>query len=89
MNMFGIIFNLFWWIIAGILIGMFAGRKNRNSYVWGFIGGFPPATIIVLLILAFMPYLCPKCHRPLKDQERKDKNCSVCGLLSNSENQTS
>jgi len=65
------------YIIAAIIIGLLAHRKNRNGWLWGLIGGL--FLLPGLLILMFMPYLCPKCKNKLSNQEWKDKTCPTCG----------
>lgn len=62
-----------------VLTGWLAARKNRNRWTWGLFGMFP---IFALLILAFMPYLCPKCRQSLSNKEWENRTCPTCGDLS-------
>jgi MFS family permease len=66
--------------IAGLIIGLLAKRKNRNPWAWGLIGGL--FLLAGLLLLAFMPYLCPKCEQPITNEEWKSRNCPRCGDIS-------
>lgn len=52
-----------WWLIFGLLLSWWAGRKNRNRLLWGLVGPlFFPASLIFLV---FSNVLCPDCHSPL------------------------
>jgi len=63
--------------IAGTIIGFLAARKNRNPWAWGLTGGL--FLILGLIVLAFMPYLCPKCEQPITNTEWKNRICPRCG----------
>jgi uncharacterized Zn finger protein (UPF0148 family) len=74
-------FELMTWVlgygITALILGVMAANKNRNPWVWGLIGGlFCLPSFIALLLL---PYLCPKCERPLTDSEGMAKTCPTCG----------
>jgi hypothetical protein len=71
---------LIWYTISGLIIGLLAARKNRNPWAWGLIGGL--SSIVGLIILAFMPYLCPKCEKPITNKEWKNRSCPRCGDIS-------
>ena len=62
-----------------LVIGLLAARKNRNPWAWGLLGGL--SYMIALAVLAFMPYLCPRCRRPLTNSEWKERRCPACGCL--------
>lgn len=67
---------LFW----GVVVGLLARRKNRNPWGWGVAGAL--SWILALLVLAFMPYVCPKCGRDLSNAEGKADRCPNCGDIS-------
>ena len=57
--------------LAILILSIVADRKNRNSLVWGLIGGlFFPCSLIYL---AFLPRLCPKCKH-----ECQGRTCPTC-----------
>ena len=62
--------------VFGVLTYALARRKNRLAIVWGIFGAFFP--VIALLILAFVPYLCPNCSKPLTNEEFAAKSCPRC-----------
>ena len=66
--------------IAAAIIGPLAARKNRNGWAWGFIGGL--FLLPGLLILMFMPYLCPSCKQSISNKAWKARSCPRCGDLS-------
>ena len=41
------------WFLTGVVLGFLAKRKNRNVFLWGFVGGFFWGFSLVLL--AFLP----------------------------------
>ena len=65
--------------IAALIIGLLAARKNRNGWVWGLIGGL--FLLPVLLVLMFMPFLCPWCQQSLTNKDWKNRTCSRCGSV--------
>jgi hypothetical protein len=70
---------LFWAVVVGLL----AKRKNRNTLGWGVAGAL--SWPIALLILAFMPYVCPKCGGKLSNVDAKSGSCSSCDSPSENE----
>ena len=68
------------WILICFLVGVLAKRKNRSPWIWGALGF--PFTLLTLIILAAVPSLCPRCKRPLKDKEARDKRCPFCDTSS-------
>ena len=66
--------------ISGVIIGLLAARKNRNGWAWGLIGGW--FLLFGLLVLAFLPYLCPKCKESLTNKSWKSRTCPRCGDIS-------
>jgi rubrerythrin len=69
--------GLIWGLIWGVVVGFLAKRKNRNPWGWGVAGAL--TWLIALLILAFMPYKCPKCGQSLSNKQSKNKKCPACG----------
>ena len=65
--------------IAALIIGLLAARKNRNGWAWGLIGGL--FLIFGLLVLMFLPFLCPKCGQSISNKEWKDRICPRCGNI--------
>jgi biotin transporter BioY len=65
--------------IAAVIIGTLAARKNRNGWAWGLIGGI--FLVPGLLVIMFMPFLCPKCQRSLSNKQWKDRTCPTCGQI--------
>ena len=63
---------LFW----GGVVGLLAKRKNRNPYGWGLAGG--SFSLLTLVLLAFMPNLCPKCGQKMPSQDAKQNACANC-----------
>jgi cytochrome bd-type quinol oxidase subunit 2 len=61
--------------LCGILTYALAKRKNKLAIVWGILGALFPVT---LLVLAVAPYLCPKCSKPIKNEEFAAKSCPHC-----------
>ncbi|HUT60940.1 MAG TPA: hypothetical protein VNA25_24090 [Phycisphaerae bacterium] len=61
---------------AAFIVGKLAKRKNHSETAWALVGGlvFAPA----LVVLAFEPFLCPKCGLPLTDTQWKNKTCYRC-----------
>lgn len=64
-------------IICGLFAGLLAKRKNRNPWGWGIAGAL--SFLVALLILAFMPYKCPKCGQSLTNDQGKEEDCPSCG----------
>jgi biotin transporter BioY len=73
------VFYLFGWLVSGLLIGLLAARKNRNGLLWGIIGGL--FLLPGLIVLMFLPFLCPKCHMSLSNKQWRDRTCPSCGNL--------
>ncbi len=69
--------KLFAAFIWGLVVGFLAKRKNRSPLGWGVAGAL--SWIIALLVLAFMPYKCPKCKQSITNDQGRDKNCPTCG----------
>ncbi len=69
------------YFIAAIIIGPLAARKNRNGLGWGLLGGF--FLVPGLLVLMFLPFLCPKCQQSITNNEWKQRDCPRCGDISN------
>lgn len=65
--------------ISAVIIGLLAARKNRNGVAWGLIGGL--FLLPGLLVLMFMPFVCPKCKQSLSNREWKQRTCPKCGNL--------
>jgi len=63
-------------VVFGLLTGSLAARKNRNGLVWDIFGGVSP--ILVLLVLMFLPFLCPKCKGALSNREFRNGLCPHC-----------
>jgi hypothetical protein len=69
------------WFVFGLLFGLLAQRKNRNPYAWGILCGFPimfVGPILGAIALAFVPYLCPKCQKPMATRQWKQGKCPHC-----------
>lgn len=66
-------------IICAVIAGLLAKRKNRNPWVWGFVGAL--SLLGALLVLAFMPYKCPKCDQSLTNDQGKKNICPNCRSL--------
>lgn len=67
------------WLVFGTIIGLLAYRKNRNGLLWGAVGGL--FLIPGLLLLMFMPFICPQCKRSLSNSEWKSRQCPECGAV--------
>ena len=76
-NFGGLIAWLIWSVIWGVVVGLLAKRKNRNPWGWGMAGAM--SLLLALIVLAFMPYKCPKCSQPLTSTQAKGKECPSCG----------
>lgn len=63
--------------LSALVLGWLAARKNRDRWAWGLIGGF--FCVPCLIALACLPYLCPKCKRPLTNGEWERRECPTCG----------
>ena len=63
--------------LSALVLGWLATRKNRDGWTWGLIGGF--FCLPCLIALACLPYLCPKCKRPLTNREWERRECPTCG----------
>lgn len=75
---------IFW----GVIMALLARRKNLNLWLWSglaFIGVFLLGIFFVLaelIVMAFMPYKCPKCKVPLKGKDEiLKKLCPACDLV--------
>ncbi len=68
---------LLFWAFFGTIIGLLAARKNRNGLMWGFSGG--PFGLFPIIVLALVPFLCPKCRMPMTNKEWKTGKCPRCG----------
>ena len=64
------------WGVSAAITGAVPGWKNRSVLRWAIGGIFFPCT--ALLILLFLPRLCPDCHSPLTHDEWKAKECPRC-----------
>lgn len=64
---------VFW----SVIIGLVAKQKNLNPWNWAIAGVL--AWPIALLILVFLPAVCPKCDRDLTRKQGTEKVCPVCG----------
>ena len=64
------------WVVFALVLGVLAERKNRNVIGWALIGGL--FTVPALLILAFLPPLCPKCHNRISVQDWRARRCPHC-----------
>jgi hypothetical protein len=71
--MLGLLFCL---LFFGAIVGLLAKRKNRDPLIWGIFGAF--FFMFALIVLMFMPYLCPKCKKPITNTQRKNKECLNC-----------
>ena len=71
--------GLFIFALSAVINGLFAARKNRNAWAWALFGGL--FCLPTLLILAFVPFLCPKCQQSLSKDEWKRRRCPHCGVL--------
>lgn len=67
-------------IFMAVLVGLLAKRKNRDPIGWGIAGATSWA--IALVVLAFMPYLCPKCGQKISNKEATSGVCPNCGTTS-------
>jgi hypothetical protein len=65
------------WAVSAAITGALAARKNRSALAWAVGGALCPGT--AFLVVLFMPYLCPKCQRPVSYDEWKQKECPRCG----------
>lgn len=70
-------------VVFAFITGIMADRKNRNAVAWGLFGGLSP--VLALLVLMFMPFLCPKCKGALTNSEHKNGDCPHCELTSRRE----
>ena len=70
---------LFWAVVVGLL----AKRKNLNPIGWGIAGAL--SWLIALIILAFMPYVCPKCGDKLSNADAKSGSCPSCNAPAENE----
>jgi hypothetical protein len=68
------------WAVSAAITGAVAARKNRSTMGWAVGGILFPVT--ALLVLVFLPYLCPKCQKPVTHSEWKDKQCPRCSSRS-------
>lgn len=63
-------------VLGAILAAMFAARKNRNPWAWGIFGAL--FCVPTLIVMAFMPYLCPVCQTPISNKQARDGVCPNC-----------
>lgn len=63
-------------LIWGVVLGFLAKRKNRNPIGWGIAGAM--SWLIAVLVLAFLPFLCPKCQERITKEEAKSDRCPHC-----------
>lgn len=68
---------LIYWAVFGLIIGLWAKWKNRNGILWAILGG--PFMVLGILIIIFMPFLCPKCRKKVKRKQWKKNICPDCG----------
>lgn len=75
---------IFW----GIIVALLARRKNLNLWLWAglaVIGVFLLGIFFILaelIVMAFMPYKCPKCKAPLRGKDEISKKiCPACDLV--------
>ncbi|MFL0805635.1 MAG: hypothetical protein K6L81_18120 [Agarilytica sp.] len=68
-------------IFFGVLSGVAAKKRNRDPFVWFFAGAF--GSVIALIIVISMPYICPHC----KKNFAINSDGSVCGSCGKSEAQ--
>ncbi len=64
-------------LVFGAIVALLAKRKNRNPWFWGLMGFI--SWVIALLVLAFLPYRCPKCEQDLTNDQGREKSCPYCG----------
>jgi RNA polymerase subunit RPABC4/transcription elongation factor Spt4 len=83
--MAGLLLRILVCAVVGIIVGAFADRKNRDFLLWslgsGVVGFFlsPPLGLLgCLIVLAFMPFLCPVCHARMTNQQRNNGKCPKC-----------
>jgi len=71
-----------WWAVFAVLVGLLAKRKNRSLILWGLVGGLPPYNwIIAFILLAFLPFLCPRCRGRMNKRQWNERICPHCGPL--------
>ena len=64
--------------LAGALIaGWLAEKKNRNILGWAMFGAL--AHIVAIIVLLFLPALCPFCSQPLTNRQVCRDGCPTCG----------
>jgi len=63
--------------LSALVLGWLATRKNRDRWGWALLGGF--FCLPSVITLALLPYLCPKCKRPLTNDEWEREDCPTCG----------
>lgn len=80
---FRALYLLLYWlggsILLGIVIALFATRKNRSPVGWGIFGVL--FAVPTALVLCFMPFLCPKCRKSLSNDQWNSRICPNCGKL--------
>ena len=74
LSIFSGLFGVVFW---GVVVGLLARRKNRSPLGWGIAGGL--VWFIALIILAMMPYKCPRCGQPLSNTQGREEHCPNCG----------
>ena len=62
---------------SGLIVGLLAARKNRNAWAWGLVGSV--LLIPTLLVLMFVPFLCPKCKQSISYMDSSSGKCPKCG----------
>ncbi len=64
-------------ILSSIFIKVYLG------FGFGLLDGIIFWLIIWLTIMAFMPFLCPKCHNSITNKQRRMNECPHCHILDN------
>lgn len=70
-------------VLGGVGLWLLARRKNRNPWPGGIAGalsgGFVPIILPVLLVvLAFLKYKCPKRGTALSNEQARSGQCPAC-----------
>ena len=78
-TLFGYVMCFGPYVISAVIIGLLAARKNRNGWAWGLIGGL--FLLPGLIVLMFLPYLCPKCRQSISKTRWKLRTCPRCGRI--------
>ena len=64
-------------LIGALLAGWLAERKNRNVLGWAMFGAL--AHVVAIIVLCFLPPLCPYCGQPLSNAQITREACPKCG----------